>query len=361
MRLALVSLLLAIACTREAAQDPPPPAREAAPPSPPEPAIVAAPTSEADEEPAPPPRPQPRAPSTTRALVLVDGALQRLAPDGRTEPIAAVPDMLGCDLDDERNVVWLASARDLSVYDLDDGTLHRITKGASVLEEGDALIWRVQRSDPSSPLPVVLAGNADGLADCVALVLELGDKPVVHGTIVAEGDREPYCFAEDADGGIVAGKLDAEAAARKRGYDRAKLVDAPYLVALAARAALPRPVEPASPPSPHVKVDVDRCTEEAEACGRAEYVGGERLWWIVVGNSRGDFFHEERLLYDAKRQKWWDPITDRRASRAGEGREGVELFASPDRRWGLVEGRVLSLDDAMTTAEWSGNFCGWLR
>ena len=362
MRLALFAMLLAVACggpAPEVAREQPTPTPAPAPET--KPIVEDATTgSEAASEPAPRAQPKPIEPSLTRALVLTDGALKELAPNGRTADVAAVPGMLGCDLDDERNVVWLASARDLSAYDLDDGTLHPITKGASTVD-GSELIWRVQRTDASSPIPVVLAGNADGLEHCAALVVELGETPSVHGTVVAEGDREVYCLADDGEGGVVQGKLGPEAAAQKRGYDRAKLVDAKYLVALAARPALAKTAEPAAPASPRVKVDVDRCTEEAEACGRAAYVGGGRLWWIVVGNSRGDFFHEERLLYDTKRRTWWDPFTDRRTTRPGEGQEGVVLFASPDRRWGLVEGRVLSLDDASATGEWSGSFCGWSR
>jgi len=300
--------------------------------------------------------------ATSRALVLADGELRKLAPGGTTEVVTAVPGVVGCDFDEDHGVVWLASARDLAAYDLSDGKVHPVTKGAVVVDDGDGLIWRVRHSSAPSPFPREVAGNADGLEHCVALVVDVDPRPSVGGMVVAEGDREFSCFVSDAEGDIVEGKLDVDEAPRKKGYDRATLVDSKFLVALATRRTIfpPEPAAPA-PPAPKVKVDVDRCTEDAESCGRAEYVGGQRLWWIVVGNSRGDFFHEQRLLYDATTRTWWDPVHDRRESKPGEGDEGVALHASPDRSWGLIEGKILSLEDAAITGRWSGSFCGWLR
>ncbi|HWB74488.1 MAG TPA: hypothetical protein VG755_06025, partial [Nannocystaceae bacterium] len=131
MRRAFASMLLTVACNRAevAREEPTPTPAPAAPESKAE-VIVDEPIAD-DEPPAPAPPPKPREPSPTRALVVTGGELKELGPDGRTATIAAVPGMLSCDVDDERNVVWLASARDLSAYDLDDGTLHAITKGAS--------------------------------------------------------------------------------------------------------------------------------------------------------------------------------------------------------------------------------------
>ena len=67
------------------------------------------------------------------------------------------------------------------------------------------------------------------------------------------------------------------------------------------------------------------------------------------------------MLYDTKTRKWWDPFSDVRTAQPDAGTEGIALYASPDRTWGLVEGKILSLRDAATSGEWSGNFCGWLR
>lgn len=298
--------------------------------------------------------------SEARALVLSGDALVRLAPSGKTETVVAAPDMRSCQVDDDYRVVWLVSTSEIFVWDLEDARLQKVVTG--IVGPGDGIVWRVQRPEPPSPFPVATAGNADGLEHCIALVIDMGAAPGVSGEPVAEGDREVYCFEEEDTPDDAAPKLMADEARIEAGYDKARLVDAPLLAALDARRKdkgkrVRAPL--VSPPPPAIAIDRARCEEDPESCGTTEYIGGGRLWWVVTDNSRGDFFHETRQLYDSTTRTFWNPATDERKATPLEGGESAELSASPDGTWAVFGDKILSLGDAKATGTLTGSFCGW--
>lgn len=353
------------ACAREPVEPQPTPTPAA--PQAPENDTKAARVDEAKpaapgDAPAPPPAEAPPVAaeiSDTRALVLNGDALVRLAPSGKTEPVIAVPKVQSCQVDDDYRVVWLVTDTELFAWDPADPKLQKVATGFAA--PADGVVWQVQRAEPPSPFPVATAGNADGLEHCVALVIEMGTEPGVGGEAVAEGDREFYCFEEDTIGSS-APKLQAEEARVDAGYDAARLVGKALLVALEARrkAEGTRTRPPLNAPAaPKVTIDRARCEEDPEACGTAEYVGGDRLWWIVTDNSRGDFFHQTRQLYDSKASTFWNPATDTRDAEPGEGDELARLHASPDGTWGIHGDEILSLAEAKATGAFTGSFCGW--
>ena len=207
-------------------------------------------------------------------------------------------------------------------------------------------------------MPTQTAGNADGYEHCVALTLEVGPKPRVGGDVIADGDRVWYCFENPGDDDP---ELDADSASLKRGYDRARLVDDAFLVALDARRESEGPrVRPelAIPRAPTPSVDPSKC-EEDPTCGSAEYVGGSRVWWVITSNARGDFYHETRALYDANTSEFWDPLTDARSPTPVGGGENVVIHVSPDGTWALYGDKILSLDDATVLGTFAGAVCGF--
>lgn len=293
--------------------------------------------------------------SPDRALVLRDGALVRLAPSGRTEALARTDRATSCQVDRVHGVVWLIGEEGISVYDPRDGAVHHVVRGAGPTER-----WLVRYGEGAPPS--IAAGNADPLEHCVALALELNEPPRAGGVAIASGDREPYCF-EDDSGDAAQRALQPEAAEEMRRYDRAQLLDLAYLAQLPARRAeqdrrSPPPLEAPAPPTP--VLNEGRCEEIPEACGELGYVGGGRLWWVVTENSRGDFFHETRQLYDAIDGVFWDLATGRRASAPLEGaEEAPALHVSPDGTWGLYADQIIALAAAEAIGRFDGSLCGF--
>jgi hypothetical protein len=300
---------------------------------------------------------EPRAESA-RALVLTDGKLLRLARDGSTEPVVDAAGSAWCDVDEDHRVVWLVSTREVSAYDSRNGKLHPIARGFAVPPAPEwNFAWQVHHQPPDAPISMQTAGNADGLEHCVALAITIGPKPRAGGEVIADGDRVWYCFDDPGE----SEKLDEDAAPLKRGYDRAELVDAAFLVELDARRESEGPRERptlVAPPAPTPKVDPNACEEEPN-CGSVDYVGGSRVWWVVTSNARGDFYHETRALYDAKTSEFWDPLTDARSETPVGGGENVLMHTSPDGTWALYGDKILSLDDAKVLGTFAGSVCGF--
>jgi hypothetical protein len=112
-----------------------------------------------------------------------------------------------------------------------------------------------------------------------------------------DGDRYVYCFDEGKR--PVARVVQLQQLARQL-----RLADAGYIASLARRGAdgslwspPQRPARPARPPV----IDRKRCTENPDGCGDLKAVTGSTLWLVETENSRGDYYHETREL--------WDPAT----------------------------------------------------
>ncbi len=296
--------------------------------------------------------------SGTRALVLADDTLLRMAPSGRTEPVVSAIGWTECRVDESYGVTWLASDTELAFYDPKEERVTKVATGIARPEPG-IMVWRVQHRMDAAPFPFPSAGTADGLEDCVALVVDM-DAAQIGGAAVSEGDRDWYCFVEDTIGSDEP-KLVDEQLAVKAAYDKAELVGKEALVALEARrkkdGSLTRPRTSIRPTAPEVTVEQSPCEEGG--CGAATYLGGGRLWKVVTSNSRGDFFHEGWQIYDTKTKTWWDLATDEHTDQPSQDGESGRMNVSPDGSWAVFGGKVLSLSDATLLGTITGEFCGW--
>lgn len=300
--------------------------------------------------------------STAHAFVMEQGVLRRLSADGTTRHAAKVPGATECDVDAEHGVVWLVTRDKIATFDLDDTKLHTVATHSAFAKAGDEFAWRIQLNDASAPYPRTLAGHANGMDSCVALAVSLGSKPSVGATIIAEGDREVFCFDdEDFDVEMSKRKLNVDERALQTAYNTAKLTNAAYLGVLDKRRKSGRPSRPklVAPPTPTVGVDKTRCDEAPDDCGNATYVGGGRLWSVVTDNSRGDFFYESTQIYDSTTKSFWDPGTDKRQGEAPVDGPDFTINPSPDGVWGIYGDKVVALKKATTTSQFAGTVCGW--
>jgi len=305
--------------------------------------------------------PEAAGPKDAAAIILDDTGLQRLTRDGAKTLIAANA-YDECDVDETHHVVWLASETELAYYDQAKGKLVKAATFTKAPEPLDTLSWRVQWRETDGFARDV-AGTADGLNDCVALVLELGKTVTLGGGTVSEGDRDWYCFEDETIGDDKPVLLE-EPKKLAAHYDQAKLVAKAELAALAKRRTtkVGKTTERPTPPAPPVvKVDKSGCLDYPDACGTVSYAGGERLWWVTTANDRGDFFYETRQLYDAKTKRWWIPEKDTwtKTPPSDEDSTGDLLEPSPDRTWGLFGDKLVTLTQPKVTGAYAGAFCGW--
>lgn len=148
-------------------------------------------------------------------------------------------------------------------------------------------------------------GYEDGIA------VRMDEPPQLEAILGCDGDMAYYCFGEEV--------TDIEAAHAKRLAERRKaLARAPFVgaeavAALVARARLAGrravPTEPPRGPEPTTVKAVPRagCDASPEECGKARRLPGTPYWQVVVSNSRGDFYHESRGLYDPVEKVFFDP------------------------------------------------------
>ena len=79
----------------------------------------------------------------------------------------------------------------------------------------------------------------------------------------------------------------------------------------------------------------------------------------MTANSRGDFFHETKELYDAKSKSYWNLSSGKRHHEPAEEEDSTPLEVSPDGKWGLYADKIVSLDEAKAIGTFAGSFCGW--
>ena len=308
-------------------------------------------------EPAPVPARPAGAQSRHRGLVLANGELFHLAPNGQTQLLARAPAAEDCKVDAAHRVVWLKAKRGLSAFDLTDRKVKEVARVPVDVE-----FFQITYGSMDSPFPREAASTL-GEWDCVALRLDVGARPRLMGQ---GNDLAPHngCLQNE---GTPRERL-AEASHRKlaKAYGTGTITNPGYVVKLHERRVkmgVRRRGKQASPAAPRVRVDKSRC-EDGDTCGEATYVGGNRVWWIETDNSFGDFGHYFKQLYDAKTAEYWDPRANKRAkqpfSANWDEEEGVLLFeVSPDAKWAVYTDKVLDLEAAAVAATYRGKFCGF--
>jgi hypothetical protein len=132
-------------------------------------------------------------------------------------------------------------------------------------------------------------------------------KPTIEMEMGCFGDRMFYCFEEGTE------TPTAAVAKMQRLVGNLTLADPTYVASLASRGKQgslwsPPPMPPAMPKT-NPTVDRTRCTEDASRCGTLTAIPASPLWLVHIANSRGDYYHETRAL--------WDPATGEYLHRDG--------------------------------------------
>jgi hypothetical protein len=237
--------------------------------------------------PPPPSAPVPALPGGGERTFVIDGGeLVEVSTAGGSHPVA--PAGSWCAVDARANVVWFTADDGLRAFDLADRRARTIIKG----ELGELAViidWGKQQQ---------LGGESKLDFDVGAALRLSGGKPTLEMEMGCDGDRAVYCFEDDLE------TPKAEVAALQQRAHKLKLADPAYAATLASRGkqgSLWSP-PPVPPPMPKKKPTVDKkqCTEQP-TCGTLTAIPGSPLWLVEIANSRGDFYHQVREL--------WDPST----------------------------------------------------
>lgn len=246
------------------------------------------------DPPVDPPPPAPATPAMSsapplpsdgaRAFVADSTGLVEVALPGRSQ-VVAPPGVTWCSVDARAEVVWFVDARGLQSFDLvDRGTRTIVAADLSNLEI--IIDWGSEK-----------LGGEDLLAFTVGVALRMTGAPSLATVMGCDGDLAVHCFEED-------GTTPTEEVAKTRQRAGALQLVAPeYLATLATRGAkrslAPPPPAPVKPPRKPA-VPRERCGEEPELCGTLIAIPSSPLWLVVTANSRGDFYHEGRELWDRR-------------------------------------------------------------
>lgn len=228
-----------------------------------------------------------------RAYVTDATGLVEVSPTG-ARVIAAAGEW--CNVDARAQVVWFVSASGLQAYDLVDHTVHTVIAHDLDAHDRDHTII-------GSLEPIIdwggkeKLGGEDAVAFDVGVAVHLDGTPRVEMVMGCDGDRAVYCFDEQH-------RPSKSVVALKKLVKQLPL-DTAYVTTLATRGKArslwtPPPVPP-KPPAPPA-LDASKCSDMPERCGQLTAIPGSPLWLVVTGNSRGDYYHESRELYDPAAQ-----------------------------------------------------------
>lgn len=284
-----------VACQTQPAADPP---REPAAPAPAEPEVAAAPAPAPAPAPTPAPAPAP-APAVAplagdgeRVFVSDDTGLVEVALTGAAQ-VVTTSAVEACHVDARGEVVWFVTEAGLHAFDLVDRRVRPII--AADLSDIEIVIdWGDQK-----------LGGEDPLEFDVGAALRMTSAPALRTVMGCDGDRAVYCFEEDGTTPKPEVKKSQEQAAAL------KLIDPAYLASIAARGATgslwsPPPVPPEMPKK-KPSVPRKQCIEAPEDCGTLTAIPSSPLWLVVTENSRGDYYHETRELWDPRTGEYVRP------------------------------------------------------
>lgn len=198
-----------------------------------------------------------------------------------------------CRVDPRAEVLWATSEQGLVTVDLRSDAAPVVVHP----EPFDTIVISYPDEDLGRP-------GEHEFQDGVAV--RMVEPPKVEAILGCDGDMAWYCFedAEDFEK-AAAERLEANAAALAKHPTPAAALAPIVARSKGRRATLP---EPGRAPEPKkVKIPTEGCDEWPEDCGEASVLPGTRYWRIVVGNSRGDFYHEDHQLYDPKTSEFFDP------------------------------------------------------
>jgi hypothetical protein len=217
------------------------------------------------------------------AFVADAGGLLEVAPDGKTQPIAAAKPGW-CSADARANVVWFTGDDGLYAFDLADRVVHPIVRGQLDADTVE-IDWGNEQ-----------LGGGDKVDYQIALAIYMTGAVKAGSELGCDGDQAVYCYEDNGE------TLRPDLLEKQKKVDAAQLDDAAYVKSLAARGKdrslwTPPPVPPAAP-AKKPKVAKKPCEEDAKDCGALTAIPGSALWLVETANSRGDFYHETRELWD---------------------------------------------------------------
>jgi len=229
-----------------------------------------------------------------RAYVADATGLVEVAASGISQVIAK-DGVRWCGADARGQVVWFVTDHGLRAFDLADRRIHPViardlavhdAEGVEIGELALIIAWGKEQ----------LGGESQVEFD-VGVSIAMTAQPKLAMVIGCEGDRSVYCYDEHQQPSPSVVALQAHV------KDLA-LVDPAYLGVVAQRGATrtlwsppPSPKRPPTPPA----IDRKRCSESPDQCAQLTELPSQPLWLVVTDNSRGDYFHETRQL--------WDPAT----------------------------------------------------
>lgn len=294
-----------------------------------------------------PPRAVPGVPALAEAgphaFVGNEHGIVEVGATGHTQAITADPPSW-CAVDARAQVVWFATASGVSAFDLVERRVHPIVTG-DIGSTTIAIDHGTEHLGANSPV------DYD-----VALAIHLTAKPGVGSQIGCDGDAAVYCYNDDD-------KLKPMLVERQQTLDALRPADPAYLATLVARGAKrslwsPPPTPPAPPAAPAVHRAA--CTADATRCGELTAIPGSALWLVTTANSRGDFFHETRELWDPRTGEFVtlaDGALVRAKRPRGEGGDFSELRIATS---GLLSiAGVVFAPDRLIFALPDGMTCGW--
>lgn len=349
-----------IGCGKSPAGDPTPDSKpeplEPEPPATPDKAPTPEPPPEvttAAPEP-PPPVPEPvlsrlsLPPTPDLAVVQTTTGVDVLDETGKSLATLVPHPVDWCRVDPRAEVLWFRHG--------DDGTLAYLD-----LRNTDPATTLVA----ASPQTIVIDYGNESLGRPEAhmfedgLVVHMQTPPTLEAILGCDGDMVYSCFSDEEPVGEEDGEIDFEAARAKRIEQLTKDVAArpilapDQLAAIVARSAGRRATlpDPERGPTPTMVANVPNtnCEEIPEDCGKARRLLGTPYWIVVVGNSRGDFYHEAVQLHDPATHEFFDALDPTRRS-ATPLEESSEEFTPT---WVSPSGTMLS-DDARLVKLGSG-------
>lgn len=293
--------------------------------------------------------PHPRlsvAPTPDMPVVVRDGAVVVLDEKGESVGTLLPSGASWCRLDPRGQVLWASGEQGLVMVDL-------LTDAEPV----------VVLSKPPETIVIAYADETLGLPAPhefqEGVKVRMVEPPRLEAILGCDGDMVYYCIGDDAeDFDAALDELQRANAAELA----TQLVPEEALASIVARSKGRRaaPVDPGrAPPPTRVAIPDDGCEEAPEDCGTASVLPGTRLWQVVVGNSRGDFYHEQAQLYDPKAGEFFDPARpDARSKTPLADQEGFEpRWISPSGTLALGYDSVVSLEGGVIAEDLDG-VCG---
>ncbi len=269
------------------------------------------------------------------ALIFSDAAglqLQSLADDKRTRLHAGAIHL--CRHDVRAGVVWFFAseaegAPKLSLHAIDlEGDRKAVEVVRDLPSAADGLAFKLDASTTREMTPFDAFG--------IGVLVDLSGAGKV-ARFVGCGSDVYDCIETYEPTPVLYPEYEAIAKA----VEKATLLDAAATKTLVAR-DLKRPAPPPPVDGRIAGFDETACEVEPDDCGKTRTLPGTGLSLVVIANSRGDLYHEELQLYDAKTEEFM-PLSDPTKRSKTPHATSMEI----ERLWVAADGQAYAFDDKL--------------